>query len=949
MTRLEQYFLGPFRVTLSGEPLTGFATDKVRALLAYLAVEGKRAHRREALAGLLWPNSSDSDALTSLRQALRKLRQALASGGSEDKSSARATQENQSDLLLVTTQTVQFEPGSYYLDVDEFRGLVKACREHRHRKIEHCSTCHARLLHAADLYRGDFLAGFLLEDSEPFDEWLVLTREGLRRQALEVFAYLAHSYEAHSDHKQALHYAYRQIEMEPWREDVHRQAMRLLATSGQRNAAIAQYETCRRMLSQELGIEPEAETVALYERIKTDYLPPATDNQLLTNVPPQQAVFVGRGNELSGITERLDHADCHLITLLGPGGVGKTRLAIQAADGQVGTYEDGVWFVPLVAVNTLTLLVSSIAQAIGLSFEATDEQQDTQLLRYLRDKEMLLVLDNFEQLVDAGTGLLIDILENAPRIVMLVTSRERLGLQAEHLFDLRGLSLPESGVDLADSGAVQLFVEKAKQVQSHFTLSPDNTQGVLDICRLVDGMPLAILLAAAWVRYSPTARIASSISENLDFLTSSLRDGSPRHSSLRAVFNHSWSLLSNEERQLFRKLSIFRGGWEEEEAEKVASASLHSLLSLTDKSLLRQDQSGRYDMHEVLRQYASEQLELAPEEHGETLASHAACFLDLAERAEGDLRGSSQNNWLARLDREHSNIRAALEWAIERDDTRYRVAMSGALWRFWYRRGHYKEGQEYLRGALAEAESRSNPDADSKGEVAYSELARAYYGAGVMSRTQGDFEAAVGYLDKSLVLYRELGDMLGMAGALNVAGIVAHDRGDYDKAMAFYDQSLAAYREVGDKLGILLELNNSGNVARERGDYATARTLLEEALAMAREMGDDFAVGLALLGIGTVSWYQKDYPSANSVLLESLGLLRQIGDKLAFCNCLEALGRTAASLGIPGRAARLWGAAAALREEVGSPLAPADRADYDLSVEAAREEAGKESGRRGTQ
>lgn len=950
MPRLENHFLGPFQITFNGEPLTGFATDKVRALLAYLSVEGTRAHRREALAAMLWPNSSDSDALTSLRQALRKLRQALAGG-------AELHESDDPPDLLVTTQTVQIAPGEYYLDVDEFKASVKRCREHRHRKIEHCATCHARMLRAAELYRGDFLAGFLLEDSEAFDEWLVLTREGLRRQALEVFSNLMRFCEARGDHTYALHYAHRQIDMEPWREDVHRQAMELLALTGQRNAAIAQYESCRRSLFQELGVEPEAETVALYERIKasrngsSSAEPGALPGSSLHNLPPQTSEIVGRASELREITERLDSADCRLLSLVGPGGVGKTRLALEAASKQTGAFEDGIWFASLSTANTPDLLVSGIAEVIGLSFDAGGKAPEVQLLDYLRDKEMLLVMDNFEQLLDmglgksSGAGLVLSILKNAPRITMLVTSRERLGLQAEYVFDLEGLRRPGGGVATAESSAVQLFVEQAQRVQRQFALSDENAKDIVDICELVVGLPLGIVLAAAWVRRFSPSRIAASIRANLDFLTSSSRDASPQHSSLRALFNHSWNLLTAAERLAFCSLSVFRGGWDEAAAADVAGASLPLLFSLTDKSLLRAA-SGRYDMHEVLRQYAAEQLDMLPDETNAALARHAACFLKIAEQAEEHLRGPMQAEWLDKLDRDHMNMRSAVDWSIKSRDAELGVRLAGALWRFWYMRCFYKEGQEYLSAALLNAASRNArgnmlPQA-AQPDLFSTALAKVYYGAGAVARSQGDFEAAANYIEKSLDISRALDDKIGIAGALNVAGVVAHDQGDYTKALSMYDQSLAAYREAGDKLGILLELNNAGNVARELGDYASARSLLEESLAMGRELGNDFAIALALLGIGTVAWYQQDYESAASLLQQSLTLHYELGDKLSISNCLEALGRTSASQGSPGRAAQLWGAAAALREAVGSPLPPADRADYERNVEAARASAGLE-------
>jgi predicted ATPase len=852
-------------------------------------------------------------------------------------------------LLLITPQTVQLAPGSYYLDVDEFTALVAACQAHRHRKIAHCATCHARLRRAADLYRGDFLAGFLPEDAEPFDEWLILTRERLRRQALAVFAHLARYYEARPDPSLALPYAYRQIAIEPWREDAHRQVMRLLATTGQRPAALAHYETCRRVLRDDLGIEPEGETLALYERIKAGEsgsllhpLPPAPR----PNLPQQLTPFIGRDAEVARLTELLDGTDYRLITLVGQGGAGKTRLALQAAAAQEGTFAAGICFVPLAGVSTPDLLAASIAQALGFRFEPT-EPPEAQLLAHLGPKELLLVLDNFEHLLAGGTPLILALLTHAPQLVLLVTSRERLGLQAEYVLDIAGLPLPGLAADLVElleSGAVQLFVERARQVQARFALSPDNAPSVVDICRVVAGLPLGIVLAAASVRHFPPARIARSLVDNLDFLASSARDAPSQHTSLRAVFNHSWGLLSTEERRVFRTLSVFRGGWEEEAAEQITGASLTTILALADKSLLRQDEAGRFDIHQVLHQYAAEQLALAPAERSATPARHAAYFLQLAEQAAEQLQGADQSSWLARLDHEQSNIRAALDWGHASGEPQFGVRLAGALWRFWYVRGYYQEGQEHLSAALARAE-RGLPQAEVAALPAAARrplaaLARAYYGAGALARMQGDFGAATRFLDQSLARYRLLEDAIGTGNALNAAGLVAHDQGDFAGARECYSASLAACRASGDQPGIVRALNNLGNLARDQEDYGGAQALFAESLGIGREMGDTYGIALALASMGTLAWYQADYPAATPLLQEGLRLHHARGNTPGMIHCLETLGKVAASQGQAERAARLWGAAAALREEAGAPLPPVARADHERSVAAARATAG---------
>src|SRR5436190_5480495 len=453
MAHLSVSLLGTFHVTKDGSPATGFDTDKTRALLAFICVEASHAHRREALAGLLWPEQPDEISRKNLRHALYKLRQLLG----EEEESPGSAQDRLPGFLLITPQSIQFNAASdHHLDVEAFTDLIEACRTHRHRRVEQCSTCNGRLRQAAELYRGDFLEGFFLEDSQAFEEWLVLKREGLRRQAVEVFRRVAIYYETRAKYgptpssagsrqslEQALQYCYRQLELEPWSEEAHRRVMGLLALSGQRSAALAQYERCRQALLEELGVEPESETTELYERIKAETMDDGRwtmdDGSGVSsivhrlssrhNLPAQVTPLIGREDELARITEVLDSIDYHLLTLLGPGGVGKTRLALQAAFEQLGRFADGVFWVPLASVNSPELLASSIAQSIEFHFQGSENPR-VQLLNYLRDKEMLLVLDNFEHLLDGGADLLVSILKSAPQISVLVTSRERLGLQA---------------------------------------------------------------------------------------------------------------------------------------------------------------------------------------------------------------------------------------------------------------------------------------------------------------------------------------------------------------------------------------------------------------------------------------------------------------------------------------------------------------------------------------
>jgi predicted ATPase/DNA-binding SARP family transcriptional activator len=945
MACLTLSLLGGFQAAIDGTPVAGFDTDKTRALLAYLAVEAGRPHERETLAGLLWPELPDDAARRNLRNSLFKLRQAL---GEEDGAPG---------FLRITLKTVQIDPDAeVVVDAGAFSGLIAACMAHRHRHVERCATCHARLAQAAALYQGGFLTGFHLGDCAAFEEWLVLTRERLHRAAVQALARLAAYHEGRGEVAPALEYTFRQLALEPWREEAHRQAMRLLARSDQRSAALAQYAACRKALAEELNAEPGAETTALYDRLRAGALPddpaaaPDAPNAL-HRMPQPLTPFIGREAELRLIIERLDSPDYRLITLIGPGGVGKTRLAWQAAAEQGGAFADGVYWVPLAALTEPDLIPATIGQAVGLRFE-TAANPAAQLTGFLRDKEMLLVLDNFEQLQShAATDLLPGILRGAPRVSLLVTSRERLGLQAEVVLDLAGLPLPEATqaapaalrgsrgqaavspallepATLLASSAVQLFVERAQQTQPAFALTAETAPGVVEICRLVAGLPLGIVLAAAWVRHFPPARIAAALRANLDFLASRAADLAPQHRSLRAVFDHSWQLLSATEQRVFRGLAVFSGGWDDEAAARVAGATLGALLSLVDKSLVRQDSAGRFQVHEVLRQYAAEKLAAAPGEQAQVRHDHAAYYLELAELAATGLSGETQGEWLARLEREHDNLRAALRWMQEQAQVEPALRRGAALSRFWYIRGYFSEGRATLAAVLA-------LPAGALPQVRAGR-ARALQAAGDLARAQGDYAAARLLCEESLALYRTLGQQKDIAVALNRLGIVAWNQEDHAFARRLYAESREISRALGDKQYLAVTTGNLGTIAFVEGDYAAAAVLYEESIALLRDLGDKFNLAIRLNNLGNVALMQGDYARARALHREGLALRWELEDKWGIAISLVGLGGAAAGDGDAERGARLLGAAEALLDTLGVTLEVDDALPYEYALAKAR-------------
>ena len=433
MARLSLALLGPLHITLDGQPARGFSYNKVRALLAYLAVEADRAHHRDAVVGLFWPDQPDKAARTNLRQALATLREALG-----DASAAPP-------FLLTTRDTIQFNVESEYdLDVETLAACLPACLAHPHRGLDRCRPCAARMEQAIALYRGDFLAQFALSDSAPFEEWTLVKRERLRQAALEMLTHLAAFHERRGDYEQARQYARRHIEIDPWREEAHRRLMSLLAASGQRNAALAQSESCRRLLAEGLGVEPAAETSALYVQIKTGELPERYARQAapLLNWPYPRLPAARARTELADLAELMANPACQLIALLGPGGMGKRGWPWRRRPSQAWSFADGAAFVSLAPLTSAEHLAPTIAHALGVPLAGLNDPRE-QLIHALRDREILLVLDNFEHL-RAAAPFLTALQAQTPRVRLVVTTRERLGVPGEWLFELRGLRYPNA-------------------------------------------------------------------------------------------------------------------------------------------------------------------------------------------------------------------------------------------------------------------------------------------------------------------------------------------------------------------------------------------------------------------------------------------------------------------------------------------------------------------------
>jgi predicted ATPase/DNA-binding SARP family transcriptional activator len=686
---IEISLLGPWQMT--GGPAKE-PRRKEQGLLAYLAVEADQPHSRDSLVGLFWPDMPVADARNNLRVALSRLKRHLGNSSS----------------LETTRHTVRFTPSSQVqLDVSQFLRLINNADEHKHPSLAACQPCRDRLKQVVELYRGEFLAGFYLEDCLAFEEWLFVWRERLHVQVLKQLDQLVRAAESSNHFADAERYARRQIELDPLHESAHRQLMRALVVQGQRSAALNQFQVCTTILQDELGVEPEPETMLLHQQIQTGTFAVAPSDVTVSPtlrhyaLPENTTPFIGREVELDQLRQRFTERSYRLISLVGPGGIGKTRLALQAARAGRDAFRDGVFFVPLDGVQTAAEIPAAIAEALGVTFSSSESPQ-AEIIHILRDRQLLLVIDNLEHVIEEGAELLLEIIQTAPEVVLLITSREQINAQGEDLFRLRGLPYPDTDNDLdpARHAAIRLFVDRAHRLDKDFGLTEDTLSHVVQICRLVEGLPLGLELAATWVRDFSVKEIAASLTKDLDLLETDMSDISPRHRSMAAIFEHSWALLTPAQQAALPQLAVFRGGFTVAAAQKVAGASPLELTRFRYKSLLRGSGDGRYTIHELLRQFALRKLNEHPAIAKQTQTRHSRYFLGLLQEQADQLKGTSAAQTGAALRLEIDNIRRGWRWAVENLALAQLRQSTAGLVAFFVHEGLGFEGAQLLQMAI---------------------------------------------------------------------------------------------------------------------------------------------------------------------------------------------------------------------------------------------------------
>ncbi|MBI4762882.1 MAG: tetratricopeptide repeat protein [Chloroflexi bacterium] len=735
------------------------------------------------------------------------------------------------------------------------------------------------------------------------------------------------------------------------------------------------------------------------------------------SVPLPLTPIIGREHELNLVKQRLREPQSRLLTLTGPGGVGKTCLALEAAHQLRDTFRHGACAASLAGTSSPAFIVPAIADSLGLNFSGATDLRE-QLLNFLGDKQILLVLDNLEHLLE-GIEWLDDLLERAPNVKLLVTSRERLNLRAEWIFEVAGLPVPATiETDNPESNsAVALFARRARQTNLDFSLAADDLPPLKRICQLVDGLPLGLELAATWVRVMSVREIAREIERSVDFLTTTARDVPERHRSIRAVFDHSWNLLSEEERSTIMHLSVFRGGFTRSAAEQVSGASLSLLSSLAAKSLIRRDSTGRFDQHELIRQYARDHL-IRSGQLDDVCDRHLAFFLSLAEESKSELRGSEQLGWLNRLEHEQDNFRAALEWSLRHEGSTDNISpaveqtmqaalkLAGALYLFWRRGGKWSEGRKWLQRALTQSArlpvtrervealdaavllAVEQADTQAARQLAEENLtltrrigdpydfARAINSLGLVFWKQKDFDTARSYCQQALVEFRKLDRPLDVAdtlralghiatnqddlepaqmyleecqvifhehhnqieahAALSDLGLLAYLRQDFPTALSRLQKSLEFFRELGQVEGASLALNRLGDVARCQNDYNKAKQYYEESLLMHRETGDRDGIPSVLHNLGYVALHQGENAKAMELFREGLAIHIGMGNQAGVAECLAGIASVLTMQGSVEDGACLFGVAEALRERTGASLWPANRIEYDRSLESLR-------------
>ena len=982
IVNLKVQLFGPFTVQVENVPLPPLRTRKGAWLFALLVLRSPQPVERVWLASTLWPDSEHNEALRNLRNSLHDLRKALGAYANL--------------LHSPTPSTLALDLAGAEVDLFDFDALIVLKDA-------------AALEKAVGLYRACLMDGC-------YEEWVLPERDQREQRCLEALEILADIDLREGAFASAIRRLRVCLGMDPLRETAQRALMTALAAAGDYASATMAYREFRIRLHEQLQTSPSAETTGLYEQIRIQArqsalrprvspvgsapnLTIAATTSLSTNLPEAMTSFIGRGQEMDQIHTLLQST--RLLTLTGAGGCGKTRLALQIARELQKTFADGVWLVELASLADPSMVPDAVAAVFSLH-EQTGVAPLQTIIGALASRNLLLVLDNCEHLLAASAQLAYAVLRSCPGIRLLATSRERFGIAGEQTFRVPSLTLPDSGrpttmESVGESEAMQLFVERARLNRPDFVLNAQNAPKIVSLCHSLDGIPLALELAAARVRSLSVEDIESRLERRFELLTGGDRSALPRHQTLRAMIDWSYDLLKPHEKLLLQRLSVFPGGWTLDAAEAIGAGGslvnwevLDLLTSLVDKSLvIAEDRDGvvRYRMLDTLRHYALEKLETQGELEW-ACERRRHWFTRMARTAaQSDRNGAEHEKWLNRLAAEQDNLRAALTWSRgDREGVEEGLDLAGFLWRFWAVRSHISEGREHLRRALERkgaeawtvartralnaAGNLADNQADYKAAYAFYQEALTirkdladreqnlsdrwavgilFSGLGHVAKTQGDIVGAHTMYAASLSTHhlvlerrREQGDKPGVADSLADLGLVASDLGDYDVAMGYLQESLAIQTELADRLGIATALFNLAVLAQRRGDEGAAQTLYSRSLTLKLELGDRRGAALSYFELAESASRQGVASASRAAYASALQLFSDIGDRQHVALCLEGLAVVSHLHDNAVHAVRLWGAAAALRVEICTPIALKHRDEYDRHLHQARTALGED-------
>jgi predicted ATPase/DNA-binding SARP family transcriptional activator len=863
------------------------------ALLVYLAITGER-YTRDALAALFWPNDDQIHARGALRRALSELSKLIG---------LKLTRTG------VDTVSLAVSP-DFWLDAGEFHRWWVDAQTHPHPPSQPCPECFSNLTEAARLYRADFLSGYTLSDSAGFDEWLRLETESLRLEMTGVLKQLVSLHQARHEADQAVLVARRWLGLDPTDESAHRFLMQLYAASGQRSAALRQYQECVHILGLELGVNPAEETTRLYELIcsqaggndepfvEADAQQHFTSSPRLNNLPAPLTAFIGRDREQTELIRLLKSESVRLVTITGAGGMGKTRLALQVANEVMPVFAQGVWLVDFNVLTDPALVEQVVANALGIRANLGAPYEEL-LAYHLRSRALLLVLDNCDRLVEACAHLAVSLLKACPDLSILATSREVLGVEGEVLYPLASLAFPEldplpSAEVLKQYEAVQLFSERASQISPGFTVTQNNALAICKLCQRLDGLPLALELAAARANLLTIYQIVDRLDAHFWALTASPHASLPRHRSLQACMDWSYTLLSEPERILLRRLAVFVGGWTLEAAEAVcadlpeggslsgapgSAAILDLLAQLVNKSLVsaslvvgfNTQREMRYRLLDTFHQYAFELLVNAGEEQS-LRDRHLAFFTRFSEQAAPKLRGAKQPETLRKLEADRDNLRTAMFWALAEDEPEKEfpqdrvengLRLGTALVQFWPMSSPFQGGLEWLSQGLKRIDNQ-----EGRGKLL---RARTLYSIATLHRSN-----EVGYKPiHARRAYEQSIELLRSGEDLPALSLALADLGWFNQSQSLIDESLAVCSLVEDPWYRALALLNKSMISGIEDD--TALACVRESLALFREIGDIWNANWAMIVFGGLICKLGNYAAGLACIQDSARFFQEMG------------------------------------------------------------------------